>query len=633
MHDAPITSPAQSASTVFGPGGGDTEISIDRAGKVYYSDLAALTSLKMAVWDPKTRTMKSETLTKGKDNANGYDRQWFATWDPANPAAVRKATGYTGPFPVNYLTYTEALARRDCTGRGACDASSFSTDGVSYSDVTSTFSKQNDGGIVIDQQTGAVIQALSVTNDSDVGIAIRTRDPQAPSDPALRKVKIIKAATMPKGTTTGGSVPFPTIAMDADRTIYLAWTTRADVPTAKNHDAWQTFYTYASARSGWTKWAKPVRLSHSPSSSALMPWSVAGSKGRLAVVWYGTSDGFHDPSSEDAHQPWDVYMATVTNADTAHPEVLQQKVTKHPMHYGTICLSGAGCIFAQGNRNLADFFEITMDERTGGVSIVYCDTSNELAQSPPGTSAQIPAPVDGLADHRGAAVVTVLKQDGGIGLLGRRVGSGRKASSRVDAAANNAAFDPVYGGKSIPQMDLRGLSVARDNDYLVFRLRAASLTDLPSALTTTHSSAIQYVMRWTGAPVLDVAGTRNPIYYASVEVGASGIPSFFAGTARAVELCSVSACDPHIIDYPAPPSGGTAVTGRLVAGEQGGDYWEVRVPRSVVGSPAAGSMLESLSGYALARSHSAATPFTNAELEAGVAPVLVDGVCCVDAIL
>jgi len=49
------------------------------------------------------------------------------------------------------------------------------------------------------------------------------------------------------------------------------------------------------------------------------------------------------------------------------------------MHYNDICLAGSGCIASQGNRNLADFFAVTIDH-TGAAEIVYDDTSNGLAQ-------------------------------------------------------------------------------------------------------------------------------------------------------------------------------------------------------------------------------------------------------------
>ena len=69
---------------------------------------------------------------------------------------------------------------------------------------------------------------------------------------------------------------------------------------------------------------------------------VAGSNGRLAIVWYGTSD-LHNPDTTDVHQPWNVYLGMVTHAASSSPTVRQTKVTRHPMHFGTICLAGTGC--------------------------------------------------------------------------------------------------------------------------------------------------------------------------------------------------------------------------------------------------------------------------------------------------
>src|SRR5438309_6707355 len=99
----------------------------------------------------------------------------------------------------------------------------------------------------------------------------------------------------------------------------------------------------------------------------------------------------------------------VSGADTADHKVEQIKVTRHPMHYGTICLAGTGCIAQQGNRNLADFFEVGIDPRDGALAIVYDDTSNELVQTIPGTDMPLPSPIEGIVDHRGAPVVTLVR--------------------------------------------------------------------------------------------------------------------------------------------------------------------------------------------------------------------------------
>ena len=628
LHDTAATSADDSVTTILGPGGGDTDVAIDRNGKVSYADLAALTSLKVASWDPKSKTMKSDVFIKGIDNVNGYDRQWLTMWDPPNPATVRKATGYTGPFPVTYLTYAEALAGTSCGDPTVtCDSATYSVDGVTYPDTTVAYPVGGNGSIAIDQATGTVLEAINYSGSDDIGLLLRTRDPAKHDDPALRAAKTIKIADSPTGTNAGNL--FPVVAIDAARNVYVVWATTG-VPTAENPSAWQIYYSWAPAASGWIKWSKPVKLSRPPSNESVMPWAVAGAAGRLAVVWYATSDATHDPEAEDVHQAWDVYLSMVSGADSSKPSIQQVKVTRHPMHYGTICFAGTGCILQQGNRNLADFFAVTMDPRDGAVVIVYDDTSNELAQVIPGTDTQIPTPVDGLADHRGAPVVTLVKQNGGIGLLGKAIAAPSARGASISGRASNATFDPVYGGEAVPEMDLRDALVSRDGNDLVFRVAVQSLDTPANALSATGARAVDYVVRWVGTPVDSATGKRDPIYYAAVEVG-DGDPLFFAGAARSVELCSVSGCFPHVIEYPAPPNGGTAVTGKLVPSASGApDHWEIHVPRDLVGGPSDTSVMESFSVFSLARNKSATLPITNVEEELGISPILVDGLCCVD---
>ena len=636
LHDTPASSSDDSVSTIAGPGGGDTDVAIDRTGKVSYADLAALVTLKVASWDPNTKTMESGVFVKGLDNANGYDRQWLTMWDPPNPEAVRKATGYKGPFPVTYLTYAEALAATSCEINevegegGACDSATHSLDGVNYADTTVSAFVGGNGSIAIDQATGAVLEAINYSGSNDMGLLVRTRDPAKPDDPALRKARTIKVAEAP-GDNDAGNL-FPVVAIDAARTVYVIWATTDPngVPSSEDPTAWQIFYSYAPAATDWTKWSAPVKLSQAPARTNVMPWAVAGAKGRLAVVWYASDDSAHDPEFEDVHQAWDVYLSMVSNADTAKPSASQVKVTRHPMHYGTICFQGAGCIAQQGNRNLADFFAVTMDPRDGAVVIVYDDTSNELTQVIPGTETQIPPPIDGVVDHRGAPVVTLVRQNGGMGLLGKPIGGPAARAARIGGRSGDAVFDPLYGGETVPEMDLQEAFVTRDGNDLVFRVAVSSLDEPANALSVTGARAVNYVVRWVGAPVDSPTGVRDPIYYAAVEVG-GGDPMFFAGTARSVELCSVSGCFPHVIEYPAPPNGGTSVTGKLVAGTGGAaDHWEIRVPRDVVGNPTDTSVMESFSAFTMSRNKSASLPITNAEQELGISPILIDGLCCID---
>jgi hypothetical protein len=262
--------------------------------------------------------------------------------------------------------------------------------------------------------------------------------------------------------------------------------------------------------------------------------------------------------------------------------------------------------------------------------IVYDDTSNELTQAIPGTNTQIPEPVDGIVDHRGAPVVTLVRQNGGIGLLGKPIGAPAARGASIGGRRGDATFDPIYGDETIPEMDLREALVSRDGEDLLFRVAVSSLDEPTNALSATGAGAVNYVVRWVGEPVDSATGQRDPIYYAAAEVG-DGDPIFFAGAARSVELCSVSGCFPHTIEYPAPPYGGTAVTGRLVPGAPGSpDHWEIRVPRDLVGGPSDTTLLESFSAFSMSRNKSASLPMTNLEEELGISPILIDGVCCVD---
>ncbi|HYT29851.1 MAG TPA: hypothetical protein VEN82_03670 [Actinomycetota bacterium] len=614
MHDQPMTSATQSDTQITGPGGGDTEISIDRSGKVYYGDLAALLTLKVATWDNSTRTMQTGVIANGDQGLNGFDRQWFAAWDPPTRPA-----GYTGPLPVNYLIYAEAVA-------GCCEAAGYSTDGINYTTPTKEYSIGSDGPLAIDQQTGTVLQAVSTTGAADdVGVAVLTRDPSQPNNAALLNAQVVHIANLPSGTTS--DTLFPVISMDRARNAYVAWVTRGNgVSVDQDPNAWQVWYSYASASSGWTSWSPPVQINRSPANTNVMPWAVAGSAGRLAVVYYGTDDTADDPSTQDAHQAWNVYANFVTNAASPTPSIQQVQVTRHPSHYGTICLEGLGCIAVTGNRNNADFFEVTVEPRTGALDVVYDDTSNELIQG------DLPPPPDGTFDHRGAAVVTIAHQHGGIGLFGKKVTGPPTVRNSLTDPSGDALFDPIYGTTSVPEMDLRGITVQTNGSNLVFTIPVTSLDDLSHGLTATGAASLDYVVRWVGPPVDSPTGVRNPIYYAAVEVNnPAGVRTFYAGTAQSVDLCSVSACFPHVITYPAPPVG-TSVSGQLVPGTgTAPDAWQITVPLSAVGNPAPGSLLESLGVYAFAQAHSSATPITNAEAQAGTLPVQVDGICCIDA--
>src|SRR5207248_9839082 len=114
-----------------------------------------------------------------------------------------------------------------------------------------------------------------------------------------------------------------------------------------------------------------------------------------------------------------------------------------------------------GNRNLADFFAVTIDA-TGAAEVVYDDTSNGLIQNP------IPPSVPQAADHAGAGVITIARQSAGLGLFGTAVsGSSNAPVSGLGDPSGDARY-PVIGGSNVSGMDMVGhrLSLSSDGKTL-----------------------------------------------------------------------------------------------------------------------------------------------------------------------
>src|SRR5207237_2311731 len=253
-------------------------------------------------------------------------------------------------------------------------------------------------------------------------------------------------------------------------------------------------------------------------------------------------NSFTNPSTNGG-QAWNVYMSQVVwpvntagGVTLAAPTITMVQVSPHPMHYNSICLLGTGCITAQGDRNLAGFFTVTLDHN-GAAQVEYDDTSNGLIQ--PGFT-----PASGLADHPGAPVVTIAQQNSGPGLLGTSVSglaNEPKAPTSGMSDRSGDALYPVIGGANQPAFDFTANRVALSaGGVLTVTMKVADVspsTIAADARNVTGTAFLQYVTRWQ---------MGNTIYYAMAET-TPGSPSqfqFYAGKAQSIDLCSVSACDP-----------------------------------------------------------------------------------------
>src|SRR5207245_2779332 len=451
-----------------GPGGGDTDINFDRSGKQYFADLYALACLRVAVTGPtNSGAADQENIYPGGCSGfPGADRQWLAVYDPApntpNQSAYKSAGGQT---PLVYLEFNN-LVGPGPNGGGQWNKS---TDGLIYTNATgdelpavstatvplgavySPFGA--DGYPAIDQVTGKVFQAagcITSVGCTSNGLFLNIGTPDSsgtlhfldatPTGQDL--TKLIKIADTPTGSP---DTLFSVLSLDSARNLIVVWCISSSTPAQR-----QVFVSAASAARGWTSWSKPVRVSDASTMTGdavnVFPWIKAGGPGRADAVWYG-SDKSVDPSTQN-NQSWNVFMNQVvfptdsTGAVTSgKPTTSLVKVTPHPMHYNDICLMGSGCITSQGNRNLADFFVVTIDN-SGAAEIVYDDTSNGLIQTAPGFTTP---PGSGLIDHAGAGAITIARQSSGIGLCEQPVSGPFPAPGRRLTAPTGAALVPVNG--------------------------------------------------------------------------------------------------------------------------------------------------------------------------------------------
>jgi len=612
----PGTPPTALAGTNAPPGGGDTDIAFDHTGKQYFSDLYALSCFRMATTADDGANIQQDPYPGGCAGNPPADRQWFAVFDP--PGGVTQSA-YKGPFPLVYLEYNDVVSGGQWVK---------STDGLSYSQANGGASCCPDGYPSIDQRTGQVLQ---VGSDNAGNLALNIGTPDASGnlhflDDTTGTPAVVVPASWLKVHGSPNDL-FPVSSIDAAENLWAFFVTE----NSSNPAQQQIWATVASVRSGWRTWAPPVQISDGSLRTGdavnLMPWIKAGSAGWADGVWYGSgpgADGKIADANNDSGQAWNLFMSQLHWPVDSHGAVITTqrpshtllKVSPHPMHYNDVCERGTGCITVQGNRNLADFFNLAIDKQ-GAAVIVYVDTSNQLLQPGFPTSQQ-------ALDHAGAPVVTIVHQSAGMGVYGHSVsGAGNAPQSGLSAGAHNARY-PVVAGPSVPGLDLTGSSVSfsADGQTLDVKMSVADLSDVTGTAQAVAAPLLSYVTRWT----MHSPG-KDTIYYAEMETDASGSsPQFYAGAAQSVDLCSVSACFPHVVTYPEAGPGSNSVTGTVSCSSRPCSV-TVHVPVADVGSPSATSLLEEVSAYAFAESHPQAA-LTNAQAQADNVPLEVDGVCC-----
>jgi hypothetical protein len=611
----PYVPPTALAGLNNPPGGGDTDIDFDRSGKQYFADLYALTCLRTATTADGGATVQNSVYPAGCSGVPGADRQWLAVFDPSPGTST---SPYTGPLPLIYMAYNNLNNGTQWTK---------STDGLNY--VAAPLDPPNyapfgaDGYPAIDEVTGKVFQAAGSGNSLLLNIGtpdatgnLTFLDAPTAAAPNGDPSRLVHIADGLKGSP---DTLFSVLSMDQARNLFVAFAVSSSTPSDR-----QVFVSASSPTTGWTRWTAPVQVSQSPSNVNVFPWVKAGGAGRADAVWYGTST-VADPSSH-SNQAWFPYLSQVVfpvdasgHITYSAPSATMAQVAPHPNHYDDICLAGTDCIQSQGNRNLADFFVVTIDA-SGAAEVVYDDTSNGLVQpgfTPDNTQ---------LVDHAGAPVVTVARQNAGPGLFGSAVSGPSNAVTPSQSDPAGDALYPVIGGVEQAGFDILGRKMSISKTALTVQLTVADLAHPAAAIAAVPGATnAQYVTRWQ---------MGNRIYYAAMENTATNQPVFYAGAAKSVDLCSVSACFPHVIQYPEPGLGGTAESGTVSCPANPSTSnpctLTINVNVADIGSPASSSLLEEVGSYAFAAAIQSGA-ITNASAAADNVPLEIDGVCCTNS--
>jgi hypothetical protein len=667
VNQNPVTGPSPLTGILNPPGGGDTEIVFDNHTPqgMYYSDLYALLCFHV-IASPDYGATNSQSVFPGgcATQQPTADRQWQTVFDP--PAGVTSTSPVTTK-PLIYLTYNAGGA-----------AWNKSPDGVNYTPadgatpVTPNLHFGNDGYPAIDQVTGKVFEAagdgngnlkMNIGTPSDAAGDLKFLD-DAPGTAA----SLVTVAT---GLSGDPNSHFPVLTIDKNRNLYASWNqVNATDPTKD-----QVFITAAppnDTRPGktctncWTDWAPITQVSDGLAATGdvvnSFSWSASGGNQGIAdIAWYGSNKA-DDPNTNNCGadlnsapcEKWNLFFNQVQFPVDANglvtgaaPSVVPTpvKAAPHPMHYGDICGAGTGCILQQGNRNLADFFIVRTDS-TGAAEIVYDDTSNGLLMPGAPTTNQ-------TADHAGAPVVTVVRQNSGRGVLGTPVTASPTnapapapsltPTDHLDGAHKNALYSTTSGaiaGTNNPAMDVLNSKLSLSGTTLTVTMKVADLTDSSVPTSIPGTTLQQYVTRWVMATPTDPLHPYA-IFYAGMTCPAgqcTGSPVFYAGPGQSADLCSVSGCFPHVLLY--PESVGTPSPGLVLGNPETGSIncpttpsdtnpctISITVSTADIGGLTSSNLLEEVGAYSFAASHPQALT-TLPQAQADNVQLMIDGVCC-----
>ncbi|MHB8451432.1 MAG: hypothetical protein ACYDAQ_13425 [Mycobacteriales bacterium] len=511
-------------------GGGDTELALDPAGNLFFSDLQNLTNLSNSVSTDQGRTFTTNCV--GADNTP-VDRMWYVVHGTlgqpgfviyedydgvltgANPSTA-PTNQLVEEYSTNGLTFLPVVntnpAGSGCLGANGVNCVT-DNEGISGNQVIAP-----DGDLLIAHTSADGNQVVvSRGHLASVGGVVT----------ATWTNTVVDASLCPDAVNvvqTCGATTFATIAEDSAGHFYVVF---ASQPGTTNSSGTFTpsgpYGVYVVSSSDGTHWGRPVLVSTDGGSNAF-PWITAGSSGRVAVAWYHanqTGEGGQYTFDSLTHAEFSVAVGESLDASAAHPSYAISTVSEHPIKYGPICTLGLSCTLTGGDRSLGDFLQITHDAR-GALAVSYVDDTSQAY-----TPSLVPG---GPVYNAGPAVIS--RQIAGPSLLAGTIdgpaGGPGLAMNQVSEPTGSDFFSGF--GQTLPAgptLDLTGAALTRDaGGGLLARISVKSLASLALPVDIPGTTAL-WILRWVDY-TSGVLGNGH-IYYAGMASLAGGAPTFFAG--------------------------------------------------------------------------------------------------------
>jgi hypothetical protein len=545
----------------FAGGGGDTETNINPGnGILYMSSQEALVNQASATsFDKGDSFPLVNTDPLVARTASGVDRQWIAS--RKNTTDVYLA--YHVPAVGEYI--------HKSTAAGAIGSwTSPPVPQVPGVTQSGSFLMDNSGGIH-DGTLYVGYLGFPYVNSAGSGF-------------------LVAASTDGGQTFTSHNVPgganarnFTVLQVDRRGNLYATW---VDNTTQK------TYLSTSKADAGTNRtrpasqWSKPVVVSSEALNVTIFSNLAAGDPGRLAVGYYGTTAKAKTPDDvKKGAGGWSPYVSLSTNAlcqwdpKPCQAPLFHESVISHHINQDdNICTSGTACLATGGNRNLLDYFSISLD-RNGHLGFVWSDTTNGI----------------------GMPFVKVARQASGPSLYKGKPDA--RAAERSNGAPDKAgdARYPIYGKavRSAPRykaLDLLGTTVERVGNALRITVKVADTVAIGGKLPAAEidgSTLLQqakYVVRWD---------YKGQVYYAGANVpktGEGAVPTFFSGAVTAenggpgIVAAGGTPGSYYGVSYPAM----RASKGKLTR-----SGFVIEVPLKDVGSPWRRAQLHSVGSYAM----------------------------------